>query len=212
MNALETRFLALEPDEPFARQVLRYKDRVRRAVGEQRYLGDPPHLTLYVGVFGAGVDLHGPVGDACSCLAAPTVTIHGWHVFEADQLTGNYTVVCDVTPDSRPALQQMQREVIAAVAPLRDARAARACYDKSWHLLSDAERANVERVGFPFAGRVWHPHVTVASVRPEDWAQVWSELARTPPDAVVRFPQLAVYALDGNEPLLVERFALEGVE
>ena len=209
MKRWDTQVVALEPDEAFARQVLAYKERVGESVGEQLYLEDPPHLTLYVGVFGAGVELSGPIQDVCGRLAAPTAAIRGWHVFEGDQLTGNHTLVCDVAPEARGVLQQMQKETVAAVAGLRNPQAARACYDESWHRLSEAERANVKRYGFPFVGAVWHPHVTVASVRPEDWETVWPRLAGMPPDAVVRFPHLCVYGLDGTRPVRLGRFSLE---
>ena len=212
MKCPRTHVLALEPDDAFGRQVLAYKERARRLAGEQLYLDDPPHLTLCLAVFDAATDLAGPIGALSRRVAAPTVTVRGWHVFEADQLTGNYTLVCDVTPDSRSALEPIQREAVGVAAPLRNPSASRACYDKSWQRLSDDERANVDRFGFPFVGPIWHPHVTVASFRPEDWSAVWSELAGTPPDAVVCFPRLAIYALNQEQPVLIERFALEDVE
>jgi len=209
MNPLQTCFLALEPDEAFARAVRSYKERVRRVVGEQLYLGDPPHLTLYLGVFESDKDVTGPIRQLCHRLAAPAATIRGWHVFEADQLTGNHTLVCDVTPEGRQSLHDVQQAAVAAAAPLRDRSATRACYDKTWHRLSDEERSNVEQFGFPFVGAIWHPHVTVASVRPEDWDAAWGELAGTPPEAVVRFPFLSVYGSQEDEPCLIERFGLE---
>ena len=211
MNCLENRFLALEPDDAFAAEVLAFKERVRRLVGEQLYLDHPPHLTLLMSVFRAEGDMTGPIGELCRGLAAPAVTIRGWHVFEADQLTGSHTLVCDVAPDTRAPLVRVQQEAIAAAAPLRDPGATRECYDESWHRLSDQERANVERFGFPCVGPIWHPHVTVASVRPEDWEAVWSDLAGTPPEAIVRFPWLSIYGMRGDEPVLIERSALEGV-
>jgi 2'-5' RNA ligase len=203
--------LALEPDDAFARQVLAYKQRVEQLAGEQLYLSDPPHLTLYLGVYAADADLTEPIGALCRGLAAPAVTVRGWHVFEADQLTGNHTLVCDVTPETRSPLEQIQREAVGVAAPLRDRSATRACYDESWQRLSEEERANVDRFGFPFVGPIWHPHVTVASVRPEDWEKIWSELAGAAPDAVVRFPALAIYGLQAEQPFLIERFSLEGV-
>lgn len=211
MNQVETRFLALEPDEVLTRRVLAYKERVRRLVGDQLYLADPPHLTLYVADFPAQEDLVGPIGELCHGLAAPAVTIPGWHVFEADQLTGNQTLVCDVTPDTGAALRHVQHEAVAAVAPLRDQQASRARYDKSWPRLSPEEQASVERFGFPFVGSVWRPHVTVASVRPEDWRAVWSDLAGSPPEEAVRFPQLSLFALKEGRPSLIRRFLLEDV-
>lgn len=210
MNCVESRFLALEPDDAFAAEVLGFKERVRRLVGEQLYLGHPPHLTLAMSVFRVEADVAGPIRDLCRGLAAPAVTIRGWHVFAADQLTGGHTLVCDVAPDAREPLARVQREAIGAAAPLRDPVATRACYDESWERLSAGERANVEQFGFPFVGPIWHPHVTVASIRPDDWDAVWSDLGATPPQAIVRFPFLSIFGMRGDEPVLVERFAMEG--
>ncbi|HUT93627.1 MAG TPA: 2'-5' RNA ligase family protein [Thermoguttaceae bacterium] len=211
MNCVESRFLALEPDDAFAAEVLAFKERVRRLVGEQLYLDHPPHLTLAMSVFRVEADVAGPIRELCRGLAAPAVTIRGWHVFEADQLTGSHTLVCDVAPDAKEPLARVQQEAIAAAAPRRDRVATRECYDESWDRLSDEERANVEQFGFPFVGPIWHPHVTVASVRPEDWDAVWLDLAGTPPEAIVRFSHLSIYGIRGDEPILIERFALEGV-
>jgi len=212
MNCVESRFLALEPDDAFAAEVLAFKARVRHLVGDQLYLDHPPHLTLAMSVFRVEADVSGPIRDLCRGLAAAAVTIRGWHVFEADQLTGNHTLVCDVAPDGREPLVRVQREAIAAAAPRRDPVATRQCYDQSWERLSADERANVEQFGFPFVGPIWHPHVTVASIRPDDWDAVWSELAATPPDALVRFPFLSIFGMREDEPVLIERFALEGAE
>jgi hypothetical protein len=212
MNCAESRFLALEPDEAFRAEVLAFKDRVRRLVGEQLYLDHPPHLTLSMSVYPTGRDLTGPVEEFCRGRSAPRVSVCGWHVFEADHLTGNHTLVCDVTGDTRAPLARLQREAVAATAPLRDRGATRACYDESWPRLSETERENVERYGFPFLGPIWHPHVTVASIRPECWETVWSELAGRAPKASVEFPNLSIYGMRGGEPALIERFALEAVE
>ena len=210
MTDAQTCVLALEPDEAFARQVLAYKERVRRAVGDQLYLDHPPHLTLYLAVFAPGSDLVSRVSDVCRRLPVATVTMRGWHVFEADQLTGKQTLVCDVTPETRDALCDVQQETVAVAAPLRDRHATRACYDKSWDRLSAEERANVESLGFPFVGPIWRPHVTVASVDLEAWEEVWEALAAAPPEEVVRFTHLSIYGLEDEQPVLVERLELEG--
>jgi 2'-5' RNA ligase len=212
MDCPRTCVLALEPDDAFARQVVAYKEQVGRRVGEQLYADHPPHLTLYLAVFDRAAGLTGPIGSLCRRLAAPTAAISGWHVFEGDHVTGQHTLVCNVAPESRPALHEVQQETIAVAAPLRKSSDTRACYDESWRRLSEEERVNVARFGFPFVGPIWHPHVTVASIRPEHWEAVWAGLAGTPPRAMVRFPYLSIYGLRDGEPFLVERFSLEAVE
>jgi len=208
MDFAEPHFLALEPDEPFRAQVLAWKQRMRELAGDQLYLDHPPHLTLYTAVFPPGIDFGESFGEVSTRLAAPLVNICGWHVFEADQLTGNNTLVCNVAPDDRPALEEIQRHVIGRAAPLRDVVATRSRYDRVWEQLSDGERANIEGFGFPFAGPGWHPHVTVASVHREAWHRVWPHLAADPPGASVYFPHLAVYRLTGTAPVLVRRMGL----
>jgi 2'-5' RNA ligase len=203
--------LALEPDDAFARQVLAYKEQVQRRVGEQLYADHPPHLTLYLAVFERAAGLIGPISSLCRRLAAPVAAVSGWHVFEGDQLTGHYTLVCDVAPESRPGLHEVQKETIAVAAPLRRSSDTRACYDESWQRLSEEERANVARFGFPFVGPAWHPHVTVASIRREHWGAVWPAMAQTPPQGMVRFPYFSIYGLRDGEPFLVERFGLEAI-
>lgn len=211
MDAAQLCFLALEPDEPFRARVLAWKRRVRELAGDQLYLDHPPHLTLYAALFPPGIDFRESFDEVAARVAAPTVSICGWHVFEADQLTGNNTLVCDVHPGGRPVLEAIQRQAVAAATPLRDTMATRSRYDAVWERLSEGERANVEAFGFPFAGPAWRPHVTVASVRPEAWEAVWPRLAADPPSATVRFPYMGAYAIKGFEPVLVRRFALAGV-
>jgi 2'-5' RNA ligase len=212
MSTAATRFVALEPDEAFARQVIAYKERVRACVGDQVYLSHPPHMTLYASVFPEGADLAGPLGEAAARLSAPRVAIRGWHVFEADQLTGNHTVVCNVTDESLPRLRAIQRAVVECASPVRDRRAAHSCYAAAWERLSAEERQNVERFGFPFAGSIWRPHVTVASIRPDDWAAAWSALEHAAPEADARFVFLSLFGFEGDEPFRIERFVLGDAE
>jgi 2'-5' RNA ligase len=201
-------FLALEPDDAFAGRVVAWKRRVRQAVGDQVYLDHPPHLTLYSACFPAGAELRPAAAAVAGRVTAPAVRIDGWHVFQHDRMTGAHTLVCNVSADGRPGLLAIQEPAVAALAPLRDVPASRARYDAAWDRLSDAERGSVEACGFAHVGDAWRPHVTVASIRPEDWPAAWLALAGDSPQADVHFPALALYAVEGGRPVLIERFLL----
>ena len=54
-----------------------------------------------------------------------------------------------------------------------------------------------------FVGPQWHPHVTVASVRKEDWPAVERDLWPTPPAGACTFPVLHEYDLIDNKPVEV---------
>jgi hypothetical protein len=210
MNASRTYVFVLEPDAAYSQWVWSCKRRVRELVGDQLYLDHPPHVTLYVSAFPSHVDLRDPVARLAEGILSPQTVMDQWHVFQADQLTGNHTLVCDVPEASRAALRQIQTQVVGVVSMLREVAASHARYDGSWERLSPDERANVERFGFPFVGAIWRAHVTIASIRPQDWPLAQPVLQDQPPATPVCFTHLAIHVLEGDAMPLVERFALRG--
>jgi hypothetical protein len=210
MNASRTYVFVLEPDTAYSQWVWSCKRRMHELVGDQLYLDHPPHITLYVSVFPPQAALCDRVARLAERILAPQTVMDQWHVFQADQLTGNHTLVCDVPEASRAMLRQIQTQVVGAVSPLREVAASRAQYDGSWERLSPDERANVERFGFPFVGAIWRAHVTIASIRPQDWPLIESVLQEQPPATPVCFTHLAIHVLEGDAMPLVERFALRG--
>lgn len=212
MNASGTYVFVLEPDEAYRQWVWSCKRRVRELAGSQLYLDHPPHVTLYVSVFAPQVDLRDPVARIAERIATPQAVMDHWHVFQADQLTGNHTLVCDVPAAARAAFRRIQTQVVGVAAPLRELALSRARYEGSRERLSPDEQANIERFGFPFVGEIWHAHVTIASIRREDWPLVQPMLQEPPPATPVAFSHLALHVLDGDAMPLVERFALRGNE
>jgi len=203
MSSNHVRFLALTPDPRFAAAVKKYKARVREAVGPQLYLDDPPHMTLYLAVFTDGESLLERLARALGDIPTPRAELVGWHLFADDALTGQQTLVCDFRPEDKETLRQVQAAVVAGAAPLRDAAATAARYAGRFDKLSPAEATHVHRVGFPFVGPQWHPHVTVASVRKDDWSKVEQDLWPTPPTGACSFPVLHEYDLIDNKPVEV---------
>jgi 2'-5' RNA ligase len=206
-----TCFLALLPDDAFAATVMEYKRLCESRIGPQLYLDDPPHLTLYLANFARLESLRLAAQVLAGGMRAPSVKVCGWHVFRDDPLNGNHTLVCDIAPETRHNLVACQQHVCDAVSSLRDVSSTRARYTASWQNLSESAQNNVTQWGFPFVSSIWHPHVTVASIRPNDWDAIWPELKNIPPSGVVRFPKLCLYALEQGRPVLLERFDLESM-
>jgi hypothetical protein len=208
MNDYSPYFAALEPDDDRRAKVLGWKRRVFDLVGPQLYLDDPPHITLFLAVYPPFSDLPTVVGDLAGEIRLPPLEIAGWHVFEADALTDRNTLVCDLSSASRDALRCAQQAAVAALAGLRDRVRTRARYEAAWQRLSGVEQSNVESFGFPFVGPIWHPHVSIASIQRKDWAAVWSAFADVSPAGPFRLPWLALYRLEEEKPVLVDRWAL----
>jgi 2'-5' RNA ligase len=197
-------FAALEPDAALHRLVQAYKDETRALVGEQLYLADPPHLTLYLAVYRTEEAALARWQMLPSHEVDLTVNTPGWHVFEADALTGNHTLVCDLTAEDKMRLRVLQQQVVAYLAPARDAAATEARLAPRLNNLTDTQRAAVASHGFPYLGDGWEPHFTIASIRLSDWPRVWQALADRPPRGVFRCPRMRLYKLVGGVPVAID--------
>jgi len=199
-------FVALQPDRELTQFLNDCKSRTQEMVGDQLYLGDPPHLTLYLAAF----ENPERVIDELSILTLPTITgeLVGWHVFEADVLTGRNTLVCEIDAADKGKLRQVQAALIRRLAPLRDVSATLERYKGKLNNLSKERQKAVERVGFPFVGDDWQPHFSVGSILPKDWPPVWNELESLSPKRAFSCPQLKLYRLEGTHPVLVNTFDL----
>ena len=196
-----TVFAALVPDATLEALIQGFKDRVRSVAGDQLYLDDPPHLTVYLAAYAssaAAVDLWRRFARTP---AAIPIRLTGWHVFEADALTGNHTLVCDVAAEDKPLLRQLQCTVIEQLASARDLRATRERFAPRWRYLTADQQLCVERVGFPYVGAGWEPHFTIASVSVEAWDQVWREMKSQPPRGAFACRGLRLYQLVDNRPV-----------
>jgi 2'-5' RNA ligase len=198
-------FAALEPDAALKSLVASYKQLVRELVGEQPYLADPPHLTIYLAEFPS-------VDAALEPWAKITggddfrLTLVGWHVFESDALTGNHTLVCEIAAADKARLRLLQREVVELLAPARDQAATRKRFAPRVQYLTAAQQQCVERFGFPYLADDWQPHLTIASIRPADWPAAWRVLEPQAPRGPFRCARLRLYRLvDG------EHVALDGL-
>ncbi|MCG6154653.1 DUF1045 domain-containing protein [Rubinisphaera margarita] len=208
MSNLTTCFLALEPDETLSKSVIARKQQVRDLVGEQQFLADPPHSTLYLARYRNTGPLVSCAAHLAQSLVAPEAQLAGWHLFTDDNLTGKHTLVCGLTEASKQQLRDVQQRVVEGMAPLRDRAGTRARYDSAWARLTPQECDSIEEWGFPYVGDILQPHVTIASIDQQTWPIVWEELRSFAPLGPVVFPALCLFALDGERPVLLKRFAM----
>jgi 2'-5' RNA ligase len=190
-------FLALAPDARLHDLIQSYKDRARAIVGEQLYLADPPHLTLFLAAFPPGF---APL-DPLELGPAPRVRLVGWHQYLADPLTGNNTLVARIHDDDLQALRLLQAHVLSAVAPHRDTAATTARYAGRLSALTPAQREAIHTYGFPFVHDGWQPHFTVASFTPAVWPAVLAEFATDTPEGSYSCSAIRHYQLDGIRPI-----------
>lgn len=193
-------FISLEPDAALASLVESHKQRVNQLVGPQLYLTDPPHTTLYLAAFN---DLHRVAKSLihiAASLESITVALEGWHIFSNDTLTGNHTLVCQWSKASQQAARAVQAAVIKGISPLRNAVDSEARFAPRWSSLTLDQKRSVLETGFPFTGPQWHPHLTIASIRPADWDASYGVLCLDPPRITGAAHRLKLYELIDGKP------------
>jgi len=209
MQEAQPHFIAILPRGELQSKILDCKSAVRGAVGNQLYVTDPPHLTVFLASFQDRNLLCNSLKELTTALVSPVIRMEGWHVFEQDCLTGNNTLVIKINDSDKETLRSLQNKVIERTAELRDQRASLCRYQAAWQTLSQERRNAVEQFGFPFLGSDWQPHFTIASIRPSDWERAWSELRNQPVLGSYTDFELALFALDGNEPVRIQTFGLD---
>jgi 2'-5' RNA ligase len=205
--------VALRPDESLAALVRHSKRRMLAAAGEQLYLTDPPHATLYVAEFSAGRAAAAlrRTEHLARTMTMPAVAAGGWHVFENDPLTGRHTLVIRFSDETCQRLHHVQLQVLAALAPLHDAAASLSALSDRLPLLTDEQRRMATLFGFPYVGVGWIPHLTIASVRPGQWPhvrQVFNLSGQVEDLPSGQFTAIDIFRLQGLEPHPLATFPL----
>ncbi len=210
MDGAQPRFIALQPDPRLTERLFGYKQRTHALVGPQLFLEDPPHLTVYLALYPTQTTLLAHLEPLARQLPTLLTRILGWHVFQSDPLTGNHTLVCAIHPDDQQTLRGVQQQIVEVVAPRRDVSATRDRFGTRLQQLSVSQQAAIAAVGFPYFGEGWIPHFTVASIRPDDWEQVFDELQDDPPHGEFYCPALVEYLLVDGQPHQVGTLLLSG--
>lgn len=209
MREAQPHFIAILPRAGLQSQILDCKAKVQTAVGDQLFLTDPPHLTVFLASFQDRNLLCDTLLELSTALFSPVIRTEGWHVFEHDCLTGNNTLVIKINDSDKDMLRQFQSKVVERTAELRDKKASLSRYQTAWQSLSPERRQAVQQFGFPFVGSDWQPHFTIASIRPSGWERIWNQLKNQPIIGSFEDFELALFALDSNEPNRIATFALK---
>jgi 2'-5' RNA ligase len=183
--------VTLTPNHRATDAVKRLKSKLRDLAGPQQYIDDEPHVTLYTG----DLDITPENGLDLPRLGDPTFEITGWEVFRNDTVTGNHTLVCRI---ESPGINEYQKKVAATLAPCREQPMIER-FEKTYDDFSERRQQNISTYGFPFIGSGWKPHLTIASIDPQEFEQVWRELEDKAPVGEYEFESVTVYELvDGN--------------
>ena len=198
--------ITLEPDEKLAGIVANHKRDVRLLVGDQRYLKDPAHSTMYIADLKDFKDWELKFDDLINelsfMLTNQIIALNGWFVFENDLVTKNHTLVIEMDERTKDSLSMIQSKVVTLLKDYRVNKSISRYDDVSNY--PEVFQKNVGYCGYPFVGDIWKPHISIASINTSDFPIVWSNLRSSNPIGKYGLGSIAIYELDETTENLTE--------
>ncbi|MFC1504638.1 hypothetical protein ACFL6D_04405 [Spirochaetota bacterium] len=189
---MEEHFFAFIPDKPLYEFIMQCKKSAFELAGEQLYLKDTPHLTVYLGHFNDTAKLCTAVSKNVS-VPKEHIALAGWHTFFNDPVTQKHTVVIQIAPKSIKALQEIQMSLVLLASEYRSLPCPKR-YSQT-NGLSKEMKISIEKYGFPFTGNIWFPHFSIASFSPDTYDIIKDMLYKKQPPGETHMSCLVLYSI-----------------
>ena len=142
-------------------EISELKQQVIGKCGFQQQVNEPPHLTFYLGDFPSLSQLRTAIKAAAIEAKPLNVGVNGIGYFPPEQ-TGMYIIHAII--QKTKMLEQLQMNILEHASPLNSG--CKLCEYLEANMpasrLTPEEEANARRFGFPYAGKNWQPHITIA--------------------------------------------------
>jgi 2'-5' RNA ligase len=174
---MENYFIALKPEKDLYDRIIEQKQIVGSIAGNQTYLSDSPHLTLFLFKSENILRIIDKLSEISLKIKKIPVNIKGFHVFYDDlQTNGNTLAYCFNNPTVK-RLKDIQLQVIG-LSRGSGLTNFFSVDDPMFSKASKEEKENIGRYGFPFVGKNWIPHMTLASINKENFYPAYECLSR----------------------------------
>jgi|GEM_PF-2000882 len=148
--------LFIEPDGPLKTDIIEWKKAVKKQLGRQSFCSHPPHATLIV--FSSGEPRARIVKHLRQAVAEiPYFRIESRGTIVLADGNGNSAIAYRL--DKSEPMFKLQKAVADAIKPFID-RTGMATFCSS----RDRYGASLIQYGFPFVGRHWIAHMTIAAL------------------------------------------------
>ena len=192
----------LEPEKEIFNKILNLKSMVKTLSGNQQYLCDPPHMTLYLGKFRNffGKRFDSFIQDTLREINSLNLNLEGWEVFGPDIITGKETLVCKV--EENKLFKDLQKKLVDSLLRYKKDKVLRR-YRNGQTFQSNLQ-LNITKFGYPFIGEVWKPHLGIASFNEKDFNKVYPHLQNLELIGNYNVQSLVVYKLNDKNDKLKE--------
>lgn len=186
--------ITLEPEKRLYDKIVKLKNLSKNIAGNQLYLGDEPHLTLYAGNLQGLTAIKAELESLSKQLKKEKVEIKGWFVFKDDTITKKNTLVCELDNKSIGRLRDIQMKVVFVLRKYRKKEGLKR-YESSYETLGTIEQENIRKYGFPFVGNIWKPHFSIASFEKNVFDKIWGKMDKLCPKGNYDIVSMNIYSL-----------------
>ena len=197
-------FVALELEEKLGNLVNDQKRVIGNVVGEQKYLSNSPYITLFPLTVRDIEKITEELGKIATSTQKILLKLEDLHIFYNDIRTGGNTITYVFSEDSVEKLKQIQLRVIMAVNEFNEKRFLTKD-SEIYGKMSEIEKRNTIKYGYPFIGKNWIPHITLASIEKNRFEEIWSKLKESPIKGQFLIESINLYESLTN-PRLIRKF------
>ena len=138
---MEQYYIALNPEKKLADLVNNQKKLVQKTIGNQKYLQDPPHLTLIIFTTDKLNDIIQELENIIKNLPKFNIKLKDFHVFYNDPWTKCNTITYSLSEENLSFLRKIQLKVTDSI-----------------------DKFNTKGFDYAYIGDKWIPHITIASI------------------------------------------------
>lgn len=186
------------PSQPVIDYIQQWKDRVGEVEPDATYLNHPVHSTFFVFMADEYFEdkLIEILGTCCKSISGFKIEFDSWSIFNSDSVTGGDTIILAIKPNE--TLYKCQ-EMIAS--NLIQYIKQQLNYPNKWE---GVYKESFERFGFPFVGKHWLPHISIASVSGKGRDLV-AEISRSEITSKIEFiDSLSLFKIDEDNHKLLK--------
>lgn len=200
-------YIALMPEKRLIDLINEQKSMIREMIGEQIYLFHPPHFTLIIFTTDNLNEIAFELKKLSEKMNKIRIHIEDFHIFYNDLFTNGNTITYPINKDSLSKIKDIQFDIAKSIERFNTKKFIFKEDEKYWKL-SEIEKLNTDKYGYPFIGENWIPHITLASVDADKFEKVFEKIKQKPAFGEFLIESINLYKVGEKTSELIRTFEL----
>lgn len=187
--------VAIKPPPFLIDNVRKLRADIESISGENVYGDHAPHITLFLNSFDDYADVESVVKKIAAAYNSFWVEVESLHDFPFDPVNKAHTLVYKIVPTLE--LSTLQRLVTTELRTIRNRDQEKSLLEKKAYN-NETEKQTILEYGWPYSPESWIFHLSIGSVKDENFKEVWDAIQSRPVDIKWTVDSLAVYTRFGD--------------